>query len=215
MYSAVRVVGRIALGVVVLANFILFFKTSESRTTISLQSQPKDRVVTERPWRVEPVKAVFAKSKRKEKIDIGKPFQDDDDWLDGFTITFRNDSDKIVTALVVELVFPREQGDTRNKFAEELSLGPSPITAAYAQRNPNRVIRPGETANLEVRPDTYKSIKDALRTLDYSDSVDRVQITITEVGFDDGSVLLSGKLYIQDPANPTDPTKKIPADKPH
>jgi len=215
MGSDTKFVARITFGAVVLAGFSFLLKTAESRTTIPLHLQGKNRLVTKKPWRVEPVKVVSATSKRKEKIELGKPFDDEDDWLDGFTVTVSNDSDKTVTAVVVEMVFPREPGDTRNEFGEELSLGPSPITPEYnTRRDPNRVIKPGETADLKVRPDTYKSIKEALQTLGYPASINRVEIIITEVGFDDGSVLMSGKLYLQDPANPSDPTKKIPADKP-
>src|ERR1043165_6361550 len=123
MSSIPSLIGRIAFGVIVIASFHLFLKTADSRSTLFPQSQTKDRLVTKRPWRVEPVKVISAKSKRKEKIDIGKPFQEEDDWLDGFTITVSNDSDKPVTAIVVSLVFAREPGDTRNKFAEDLSFG--------------------------------------------------------------------------------------------
>ena len=213
MSSIPSLIGRIAFGVIVIASFLLFLKTADSRSTLFPQSQTKDRLVTKRPWRVEPVKVISAKSKRKEKIDIGKPFQEEDDWLDGFTITVSNDSDKPVTAIVVSLVFAREPGDTRNKFAEDLSFGPSPISPAYSRRDPTKLIKPGKSADLIVQPDIYRSINDALQTLGYPESVSQVEITIREVGFDDGSVLLSGKLYLQDPENPTDPTKKVPADK--
>lgn len=178
------------------------------------KSQQQDRLVIKKPWRVEPVKVVSAKTKKKGKIDIGKPFDEADDWLDGFTITVSNGSDQIVTALAVEMTFRREPNDTRPPFAHDLNFGPSPISHDYARRDPKKVIKPGETADLEVRPHMYKSVKAALQKLGYPESINRVEITVSEVGFEDGSVLLSGTLFIQDPNNPSDPTKKIPAPKP-
>ena len=42
-------------------------------------SPQQDRTVTKKPWRVEPVKIVAARNKKKEGIEIGKAFDDDDD----------------------------------------------------------------------------------------------------------------------------------------
>lgn len=65
-----------------------------------------------------------------------------------------------------------------------------------------------------MRPQAYTSIKAALQRLGYPERINRVELTVLEVGFEDGSVLLSGTLFIQDPNHPSDPTKKIPPPKP-
>src|ERR1043165_9836811 len=54
------------------------------------KSQQLERIVVRKPWRVEPVKVVAVKTKHKESIEIDKAFGDDDDWLDGFTVTVVN-----------------------------------------------------------------------------------------------------------------------------
>src|SRR5437879_12241447 len=91
----------------------------------------RDRTVVRKPWRVEPVKVVAAKNKKKEKIDIGKAFDDDDDWLDGFTVTVVNNSDKTVTTMNIEMVFRRDSGNTRLPLAWSLSFGPHPFSPEY------------------------------------------------------------------------------------
>lgn len=172
-------------------------------------SQDQERIVKKKRWHVEPVRVVSAKTKKKGIVNLGRPFTDDDDWLDGFTITVLNGSDKVVTAVAVEMIFRREPGDTRPPLATELNFGPSPIRPEYSRRDPKKVIKPGETAELAVRPQNYESLKTWLRKLGYPESINRVELSILEVGFEDGSVLLSGTLFLQDPANPDDPTKKI------
>jgi hypothetical protein len=164
--------------------------------------------------RVEPVRVISAKTKKRGDVELGNSFVDDDDWLDGFTITVLNGSDKIVTSLTISMIFPRPRGDGRNKFAQDLSFGPSPSSPDYIRRDPKKIIKPGETVELEVRPQIYQSIRAALQTLGYPESITRVELTVLEVGFEDGSVLQSGFLFIQDPNHPGDPTKKIPARKP-
>lgn len=178
-----------------------------------LASPQQDRTVVRKPWSVEPVKVVAAKNKKKAKIEMGKSFDDDDDWLDGFTVTVINNYDKTVTAMTIEMIFPREPGDNRKNFLEELHFGPSPMAPEYIYRDPNKVIKPGETGDLEIGPQIYSSIEDALRKLGYSNSIRRVELRIREVGFEDGSVLLSGTLWIQDRNSPNDPTKKIRANR--
>src|SRR5437016_3006941 len=143
----------------------------------SSQGMPpqRDRTVVRKPWSVEPVKVVAAKNKKKANIEIGKYFDDDDDWLDGFIITVSNSSSKIVTALTVDLVFPRDPGDTRHGFLEELHFGPSPTRPEYTARNPNKVIRIGETRDLEIDSQMYRNIKDTLQQLGYPKSISRVE----------------------------------------
>jgi hypothetical protein len=186
---------------------------AESGSNGGAQAQSRSRVVTKRPWPVEPVKVTSARTKKKGEIPIGKEFDEDDDWLDGFTITVRNGSDKLVTALVVAMTFRRELGETRPPFAYDLHFGPHPTFPEYIYRNPNKIIKPGETIDLEVEPRNYDSIRDALQRLDYPETIKRVELTIRYVGFEDGSVLISGTLWVQDPNNPNDPTKKVRPDK--
>src|SRR6266567_3050627 len=207
-------VARISLGLLVLGGgfFLLAIGELNSMYTGAM-GQEQGRLVARKPWRVEPVKVVSAKTKKRGKIEIGKAFDAEDDWLDGFAITVQNGSDKIVTALTIEMIFPRDVGDTRKKFLQELHFGPSPFEAQYTNRDPNKVIKPGETVDLEVEPQTYNSIEGALQKLGYPNSIKRIELTIREVGFEDGSALLSGTLYAQDPNNPSDPTKKIRPDK--
>jgi hypothetical protein len=173
------------------------------------QSLPLDRIVVRKPWPVEPVKVVAVKTKNKGNIEIGRAFDESDDWLDGFTVTVANNYDKAVTAVTVSMIFRRDPGDTRPPAAQELHFGPSPLSPEYVDRDPNKVIKVGKTADLRLSPQNYKSLKDLLEQTGYPNSIKRVELVIREVGFEDGSMLYSGTFYLQDPANPNDPTKKI------
>ena len=175
------------------------------------KTQQSDRIVITKPWPgIEPVKIVAVKTKNKENIEIGKAFDDDDDWLDGFTVIVANSSDKTVTAMTILLVFCREPGDTRPTLAMDLHFGPSPITREYIHRNPNKIIKPGESTELRLKSHDYKILKRDFEQTGYVTSTKRVEVIIREVGFEDGSLFDSGTFYLQDPANPHDPTKKIP-----
>jgi hypothetical protein len=175
----------------------------------SARIQQKDRTVARKPWPVEPVRVVAVKTKNKESVEIGRAFDEDDDWLDGFTVTVANNYDKSVTAMEIEMVFRREPGDPRPPFAYSLHLGPSPDGPEYVHRDPKRIIKVGKTADLGLSPKNYASLKNYLAQTGYSNGIQRVELVIRAVGFEDGSMLHTGTFYLQDPDHPYDPTKKI------
>lgn len=174
----------------------------------------RERTVVRKPWRVEPVKVVAVKNKKKANIEIDKTFDDDDDWLDGFTVTVVNKYDKTVTAMSIDMVFRRDPGDTRPPLAWPLEFGPNPLSPEYLQRNPNKVIKVGETADLHLTPESYSYLKKALQQTGFPVNIKRLELVIRDVGFEDGSVLHSGTIFVQDPKSPSDPAKKIPANQP-
>ena len=176
----------------------------------SAKSQQPDRIVVTKPWPSEPVKIVAVKTTRKADLEIGKAFVEVDDWLEDFTVTVLNDYGKTVTAMTISMVFRREPGDTRPPLAWNLHFGPSPIMREYKDRDPNKVIKVHNTTDLSLNPEDYLILKHDFEQLGYP-SVKRVELEIKEVGFEDGSMLYSGTFYLQDPAYPNDPTKKVKA----
>jgi len=207
--------GRITFSLLVLTGGLVLLAIGElNSTSIGAKTQEQGRTVIRKPWRVEPVKVVAVKNKKKANIEIGKAFDDDDDWLDGFTVTVANNYDKTVTAIVVDMVFRRDPGDTRPPVAWPLYFGPDPMSPEYLQRDLSKVIKVGETGDLQLSPKEHRYLIDFLKQHGYPATVRRVELAISDVGFDDGSLLHRGTFFVQDPNHPNDPTKKIPASQP-
>jgi hypothetical protein len=177
-------------------------------------SQQPDRIIVRKPWPTEPVKVVAVKTKNKADVEIGKAFEEDDDWLDGFTVEVVNNYHKTVTVMHISMVFRRDPGDMRPPFAWELHFGPNAMTPEYKDRDPNKVVKAGATVELGVSPEDYVLIKSAFEETGYPTKIKRVDLVVSEVGFEDGSVLRGGTFFLQDPANPDDPTKKVRAPGP-
>lgn len=215
MYSIPKmavVAFRLFVAFVVLAGTFSLIAFNAASPTAG-QIEPRKRLVIKKPWQVEPVKVVATKTKKKGSVPAGRAFEDDDDWLDGFSITVINGWEKPLTALTVDLVFPRDPGDDRHPFLKTLNFGPRPTFPEYNYRNPNKVIKPGETVDLELTGENYQSTMRTLEKLGYAGPVHRIEIIIRDVGFDDGTVLRSGTWYRQDPNSPSDPTKKLRLEK--
>ena len=117
--------------------------------SVASAAQQRDRVVLTRAWRLEPVKIVGVKTKNKDKVETGKPFAEEDDWLDGLTLTAANNQDKNVTALSVSLVFA-DPNDPRPSPTWDLHFGPDPSSPEYLRRDPNKIIKKGETVELSL-----------------------------------------------------------------
>jgi hypothetical protein len=208
-------IARVVFVLVLLAGALLLLpRQAMDFTNSHAKTQEEGRTVSRKPWRVEPVNVVAARNKKKEKIDIDKAFDDDDDWLDGLTVTVVNNSGKIVTAVTIEMIFRREAGDTRPPVAQAIHFGLSPFGPEYLNRDPNKVLKVGETADLRLSPWNYSAMKERLERKGYPKNIKKVELQIREVGFEDGSAFLGGSFYLQDPSSPADPTKKIPVPEP-
>ena len=205
-----RYVARVTLITLIGVTIIFAVWLADSSAT----SQQPDRIVVRKPWPVEPVKVVAVKTKQKANVEIGRAFVGDDDWLDGFTVTVVNNYDQTVTAMTISMVFRREPGDTKSPYAWNLHFGPSPLTREYKDRDPNKIIKVDKTAELGLRPEDYMILKRDLEETGYPAKIKRVELVVRAVGFEDGSMLYSGTFYLQDPANPDDPTKKIKVPEP-
>lgn len=182
-------------------------------TNGSAKIQQPDRIVVNKHWPAEPLKIVGVKTKRKLDLELGKTFIEDEDWLDGFTVTVLNSYYKTVTTATVSMVFAREPGDTRHPLAWDLHFGPSAFTREYKDRDPNKVIKARNITQLSLSPQDYLLLKHDFQELGYK-TIKRIELVVREVGFDDGSMLYSGTFYAQDPAYPNDPTKKLKLPEP-
>ncbi len=159
-------------------------------------TQQPDRIVVRKPWRAEPVKVVAVKTKNKATVEIGKAFEEDDDWLNGFTVKVVNNYHKTVTVMTISMVFRRDPGDIRPPFGWDLHFGPGAFTPEYKDRDPNKVVKPGETVELGVSSEDYVLIKAAFEETGYPTKIKRVELVISEVGFEDGSVLCGGTFFV-------------------
>lgn len=172
------------------------------------------RIVKSKPWQIEPVKVVAVKTKNKARVEVGREFDEESDWLAGFTVTVVNKSDKNVTSVIIDMVFRRESGDARPPLAWSLNFGPHPFSSEYLHRDKNKIIKVGETRDLQLTDESYEWLTGFLKQNGFPASIRRVELVIREVGFEDGSALSSGTLFMQDPQHPNDPTMKVPASQP-
>jgi hypothetical protein len=144
-----------------------------------------------------PIQIMKVKNKKRD-LPLGKKFEDDDEWLRGFTITVRNDSGRDITYLGFAVLFPADTNQAASEFSYtfDFMLWVSPQSKHYKESRrlrPERIIRPDEKYDLTLSDEQYEHIQKALSSLGYP-SVRDVEIWLDEVGFDDGTSWMGGQI---------------------
>lgn len=163
-------------------------------------SQSRDRKIDKLSWRNEPIKIVKMKTKGRI-VDLAKHFDEDDDWLSGFTITVENTSDKAIARVVLNLYFLRPDGSNAEEgtYVERMIYGRDPSEPG-ADRI--QLIQSGERAEVRLLEGNLPVIRSDLKNLGYPDQINRTQITVGSVTFADGSMWAADEMLYPDPSNP-------------
>ena len=77
------------------------------------------------------------------------------------------------------------------------------------RRDPSKVIKAGKSVELRLSPENYKILNRYLEQTGFPKSIKRVELEMKDVGFEDGSMLYSGTLYLQIRLIPTIPQRKF------
>lgn len=194
---------RLAVLITLLITGLLITSTLPA---VNHASQKKDRIIRKGDFPQEPVRITLVKVK-KGPVEPNKKFTDsDDEWLKGFTLRVENTSGKPINYISVSLVIlrPEEQEAAGQiPFSEWLSYGVSPTrprNAAPIQAAP--AIPPGGNTELTLSDESFEVNKTLLKRLGFPDSIERVELIVQDVGFEDGTLWVGGELWRRDPADP-------------
>lgn len=168
------------------------------------QEREQERAVDKATLPREPVRITGLKNKKK-KFKFREKFQDDDEWVSGFTVTILNNSKKNITYLNVNLTFTRPENDETSAeppLTYDLRFNPDPFFPEYALRDKSKVIKPGETFELVLPDEDYGHLKRILKEVKYPAGAKKIELMIRRVGFEDGTVWSGGSVFHPDPNKP-------------
>lgn len=151
-----------------------------------------------------PVEISLVKSKIGV-IEPGKKLSADEDWFKGLRITVRNESQKPITHISLNVRFPRPKGQENElDFVETLKYGESPIPTKDGQLllSSAEPVPPGESRGLSLPDDEYDTLRALLRDSNYPPNVKKIKVYVTLLGFSDGTIWMAGKMYRLDMGNP-------------
>jgi hypothetical protein len=193
------------LRLILLVAFSLVFVTSIYFQASSGQvGEEQDRIIEVPSFSNEPVKISELRAKGRG-VRAGEKFRDSNDWFKGLTLKISNTSDKPVKYVSVLITFPRpkEQKESgRLPFGERLTYGFSPVDPKIpAGSGPAPSIPPGESIELVLSEKYFDEYVTVLKRLAFPDAIKRIEVTLQEVGFEDGLLWSGGEFWRRDPNN--------------
>ncbi len=171
--------------------------------TVSSQIDQEERIVEKQAFGNEPVKIKAIKINKKD-VAAGKKFSGADDWLNGIRVTVENKSEKNVNHVSVLVVYARAENDEASKeapFGDSITYGVSPFRKSSAPAQV-QAIPPGGSVDLFLSEHTYNENNLVLKRLKYTKSIKKIELTVEEVGFEDGTAWSKGQYWEPDPSNP-------------
>lgn len=192
--------GRITVGLLALLTVVFCLLPN---VTQSSSSQSADKILERGKDYDPPVKIILVKSKIGV-IETDKKISASDDWLKGLTIRVRNESDEIVTGLVIFLQFRRPANQAKEldlvapiPYGRDPLASPEETPAATAEP-----ILPGQTTDIALSNQAYDSLRSILDNLNYPVSIRSVKLVVKIIGFQDGTYWSNGTIFRRDPNNP-------------
>lgn len=163
--------------------------------------QVRERVVVVKDHFDPPVKIKAVRVKDKE-VKSGEKFLGDEDWLDDFTVSIANDTDKTIQSIGLMLFFLRpEEREKEARFADELEYGVDPFwldpTVEYVPDRPP--IPPASQVDIRYTAAQLVSTKSILSQLGYPASHRGVEVHIRSISFTDGTGWHTGTYMRRDP----------------
>jgi hypothetical protein len=134
-----------------------------------------------------------------KNVSIGREFEAEDEWLQGATFKFRNDSERELAYLSFELRFP-ETVSTGIRMAFPISLGKAPGIDIPGQES--LLIKPNQEFSITIDEQRYSRLKKFIETRYSLTTITRVVLDFGMVFFNDGIAWSTGEYSRQDPENP-------------
>lgn len=165
------------------------------------------RTVERQSFGNEPVKIKTIRTKKNnvvKEIVAGKKFADADDWLKGLAVDVENKSNKNINYVSVLIVYSRVENDeapNEAHFGDSITYGVSPFRTSSAAVQA-QAIPPGGSVEVALTERAYEENVLALKNLKYKKSVKRIELSVEEVGFEDGTAWSKGQYWKPDPDKP-------------
>lgn len=175
-----------------------------STVAATAQVQTRERVIRRLPVEQnEPIGLTQVKV-NGERVFAKKAFLADDQWLKGLVISVKNRSDKLILFASIQLQFPRPTGSQDPMVIDDMFYG----NRALQTRPPTpderlTGIAPGETVEIRLSEQQYVDLTQLLIMTNYSLSVEKVDLRIDSVIFEDDTMWTRGAITRRDPSDPS------------
>jgi len=137
-----------------------------------------------------------------KSISLGRKFGAVDDWMRSLVISVKNKSERKILFASLRLSFPRPAGSKDPLSIYDVSHGNDQLMTRQPTPSERLVgIMPGSTVELGLSVQDLVSLQDFLTGTGYPSGVEKVDLSIGHVIFDDDTMWYAGTLLRRDPNN--------------
>ncbi|HEY2865915.1 MAG TPA: hypothetical protein VGJ02_02370 [Pyrinomonadaceae bacterium] len=192
---------KLVLPLFVLLMVPVFFVAKNIFTSYAQTRNSKEKIIKKVSFDNEPLQFLAFESDGK-KINSDEKFTRDNDWLNDFTIRFRNVSGKPIVYVSIALGFP-ETATTEPPIGYFLKYGVNPLVPTQKIENDKReILAPNEIAEVKLSPEKFDGLKTFLGSRRQLSELTIVDYRIMVVYFEDGSAWSAGNDLQPDPSRP-------------
>jgi hypothetical protein len=170
---------------------------------ITAAQQPKERVMKRLPVEENEPITITDIEVNGRRVSFDKEFRADDEWLRTLVVSIKNKSDKLILFASIQLQFPRLD-DSGGRFSIwEMSHGNSALKTRPPTSDDRLVrIAPGETEEIRFSAQQFVSLQEFLVGTNYPSKIERVDIRVDKVIFQDDSMWSRGVILRRDSTDP-------------
>lgn len=181
-----------ALGAIILFTSLL--------TVANATQQSKERLIQRLPVEENEPIAITDIKVNDRSVSLDKRFNADDEWLRSLVISVKNKSDKRILFASLQLQFPRPE-DSKARFSIfEMFHGNWSLRMRPPAPEERLVgIAPGETVEIQLSPQGFVDLRQLLTGTNYPASIEKVDLRIDEVIFEDDMMWSRGTQLSRDP----------------
>ena len=186
----------LSLGAIVLFASFLFVANATQ--------QSKERLIRRiNVERNEPI-AITETTVNGRTVSFGEKFVADDDWMKGLIISVKNTSDKLILFVSLGLRFPRPPNSQDKISVTDVSTENRALLIRPPTGDERLVgIAPGKTIELQLSADEFHNIQRFLTDTGYPSSIEKVDVTIDSVIFDNDTMWGGGSYFRRNPNDPS------------
>lgn len=167
------------------------------------QSQQQERIIKRLPSENDLI-AVTDLKVNGRPVSFGQKFDADDDWLKGLIISVRNKSNKIILFVSIGLRFPRSPGSPEKISVSDIPYGNRELLTRSPIAEERLIgIAPGETGDVQLTPSRFDDLRVFLAGTGYPSSIEKVNLRLDRVIFEDDTMWDGSSLLYRDPKDPS------------
>lgn len=186
----------------------LYFVSREVFVGFAQKSDQKIKEVTWSKWGNEPIDIELIRN-TSTTIRFDEKFEQESDWLNGFSVTIKNKSDKNIKFIRLSLDF-LETAKTGNMMTFPMSFGKNP--ADKRSETKSSLLGSGETVTLALSDKQHKQLKAFLESRHAIDELKKLQIVVIKVLYEDDTGWNLGNQIRMEPGNPRPVIVKNPTE---